>query len=370
MACTPYTTSLAQAHADYLWYPAERKFPGDKERFSRMSLIEGSRKVNCVAELHSELVQTTILKDFVDFYGVSKFGNVTNGITPRQWLDQCNSGLNRLIAMTLNADKSVWLKDLTKLEALLEDEDFREDWAAVKQANKEKLAHHMQVTLGLNVNTKAVFNVQIKRLHEYKRQTLNILGVIHVSIIYSIIVDLCAQPVKRYLTLKSMTPEERKTVTPWNVFFAGKAAPGYYITKLELALKIYCPLTSSLPLSRTPSTIHISLPSVLSYRLPLILYPTQSPMHRAIRRLFRRTITPTSTARQYIRLEEAQKTLRRWKSASYDVDRMLGDTEVIELSFPPMRGATPSLTLKAAAVHACDNQDSALFDSLVDSEIA
>ncbi|KAG2335238.1 phosphorylase-domain-containing protein, partial [Suillus weaverae] len=125
MACTPYTTSLAQAHADYLWYQfckkdrlnsilsvqlifstaAERKFPGDKERFSRMSLIEGSRKVNCVAELHSELVQTTILKDFVDFYGVSKFGNVTNGITPRQWLDQCNSGLNRLIAMTLNADK-------------------------------------------------------------------------------------------------------------------------------------------------------------------------------------------------------------------------------------------------------------------------
>lgn len=215
----------------------ERKFPGDRERLARMSLIEesvpqnvrmaylaciGSRKVNGVAELHSELVQTTILKDFVEFYGVSKFGNVTNGITPRRWLDQCNPGLSNLITTTLNIEKSVWLKDLTKLEGLLdyvEDEDFREDWAAVKQANKERLAHHMQVTLGLNVNTKAMFDVQIKRLHEYKRQTLNILGVIH-----------------RYLALKSMTPKERKTVTPRNVFFAGKAAPGYYIAKLTIRL--------------------------------------------------------------------------------------------------------------------------------------
>lgn len=215
----------------------ERKFPGDRERLARMSLIEesipqnvrmahlaciGSRKVNGVAELHSELVQTTILKDFVDFYGVSKFGNVTNGITPRRWLDQCNPGLSRLITMTLDIEKSVWLKDLTKLEGLLdyvEDEDFREEWAAVKQANKERLAHHMQVTLGLNVNTAAMFDVQIKRLHEYKRQTLNILGVIH-----------------RYLTLKSMTPEERKTLAPRNVFFAGKAAPGYYIAKLTIRL--------------------------------------------------------------------------------------------------------------------------------------
>ncbi|KAG2742789.1 UDP-Glycosyltransferase/glycogen phosphorylase [Suillus brevipes Sb2] len=78
----------------------------------------GSRKVNRVAELHSELVQTTILKDFVDFYGVSKFGNVTNGITPRWWLDQCNPGLSRLITMTLDIEKSVWPKDLTKLEGL------------------------------------------------------------------------------------------------------------------------------------------------------------------------------------------------------------------------------------------------------------
>ncbi|OJA18431.1 hypothetical protein AZE42_10489, partial [Rhizopogon vesiculosus] len=248
----------------------ERKFPEDRERLARMSLIEGitiplpknsdlnifsesvpqnvrmahlacvgSRKVNGVAELHSDLVRTTILKDFVEFYGISKFGNVTNGITPRRWLDQacsstelltaslnhkyqCNPGLSKLITKTLDIEKSVWLKDLTKLEELLdfvEDEDFREDWAAVKQANKERLAHHMQVSLGLKVNTQAMFDVQIKRLHEYKRQTLNILGVIH-----------------RYLTLKSMTPKEREKVIPRNVFFAGKAAPGYYIAKLTIRL--------------------------------------------------------------------------------------------------------------------------------------
>ncbi|KAJ7199601.1 glycogen phosphorylase, partial [Mycena pura] len=215
----------------------EKKFPGDRDRLGRMSLIEegfpkqvrmaflaciGSRKVNGVAELHSDLVKTTILKDFVDFEGISKFGNVTNGITPRRWLDQCNPQLSALITRTLGVEKSVWLKNLTMLQALLphaEDAAFREEWAAIKQRNKERLAHHLQVTLGLTVNTNAMFDVQIKRLHEYKRQTLNILGVIH-----------------RYLTLKSMTAAEKKKVNPRVVFFAGKAAPAYYIAKLTIRL--------------------------------------------------------------------------------------------------------------------------------------
>ncbi|KAI0656188.1 glycogen phosphorylase [Cubamyces menziesii] len=215
----------------------ERKFPGDKERLARMSLIEegfpknirmanlaciGSRKVNGVAELHSELVRATIMKDFVDFYGVSKFSNVTNGITPRRWLDQCNPGLSNLISETLKLPKAAFLKDLTKLEGLLEHAEnpaFQKKWAAVKQSNKERLAHYVETTLGFKVNTRAMFDVQIKRLHEYKRQTLNIMGVIH-----------------RYLTLKDMTPEERKKVNPKVVFFAGKAAPGYYIAKLTIRL--------------------------------------------------------------------------------------------------------------------------------------
>lgn len=215
----------------------ERKFPGDRERLSRMSLIEegqpkqvrmahlaaiGSRKVNGVAELHSNLVKSTIMKDFVEFEGQSKYSNVTNGITPRRWLDQCNPELSKLITDTLKIEKTKWLKDLTLLEKLLpfaEDAAFRKKWAAIKQRNKERLAHYVRVTSGLIVRTDAMFDVQIKRIHEYKRQTLNILGVIH-----------------RYLTLKDMSPAEKKTVNPRVVFFAGKAAPAYYIAKLTIRL--------------------------------------------------------------------------------------------------------------------------------------
>jgi len=215
----------------------ERKYPGDRDRLARMSLIEegqpkqvrmahlavvGSRKVNGVAELHSDLVKTTILKDFVDFEGVSKFSNVTNGITPRRWLDQCNPALSELITKTLKLEKTVWLKDLYKLKGLLEfteDKEFLTQWAAIKQANKDRLAAYVKTTLGIDVRTDAMFDVQIKRLHEYKRQTLNILGVIH-----------------RYLTLKGMSAEEKKKVNPRVVFFAGKAAPAYYIAKLTIRL--------------------------------------------------------------------------------------------------------------------------------------
>jgi glycogen phosphorylase len=106
-----------------------------------------------------------------------------HAVTPRRWLDQCNPGLSKLITDTLKIPKGVWLKDLTKLAGLLEhteDATFRKKWAAVKQSNKERLANYVQQTLGYKINTSALFDVQIKRLHEYKRQTLNILGVIHV----------------------------------------------------------------------------------------------------------------------------------------------------------------------------------------------
>ncbi|KZS95388.1 glycogen phosphorylase [Sistotremastrum niveocremeum HHB9708] len=216
----------------------EKKFPDDRDRLARMSLIQegtpqyvrmanlaciGSRKVNGVAELHSHLVRTTILKDFVEFYGPSKFGNVTNGVTPRRWLDQCNPLLSALITDTLGIAKSKWLKDLDLLKGLIKHADdpvFQEKWRTVKQANKERLAHFVETTLGVKVNTKAMFDVQqIKRIHEYKRQFLNLLGVVH-----------------RYLLLKSMKPEDRKDVNSRVVFFAGKAAPGYYMAKLVIRL--------------------------------------------------------------------------------------------------------------------------------------
>jgi starch phosphorylase len=92
-------------------------------------------------------------------------------VTPRRWLDQCNPELSNLITKTLKVDKKVWLKDLTKLEGLLqftEDAAFRKEWAAIKQRNKERLAHHVRTTLGFTVRTDAMFDVQIKRIHEYK----------------------------------------------------------------------------------------------------------------------------------------------------------------------------------------------------------
>ncbi|KAG9040375.1 Non-essential glycogen phosphorylase [Tulasnella sp. UAMH 9824] len=184
--------------------------------------VIGSHKVNGVAELHSELVRTTILKDFVDFYGPSKFGNVTNGITPRRWLDQCNPGLSALITETLGGDKTEWLKDLTKLQGLLthaDDPTFQKKWADVKLQNKQRLADFIEQTMGVKLNASALFDVQVKRLHEYKRQSLNILGVIH-----------------RYLTIKSLSVDERKKVVPRVVLFGGKAAPGYYMAKLVIRL--------------------------------------------------------------------------------------------------------------------------------------
>ncbi|KDQ52459.1 glycosyltransferase family 35 protein [Jaapia argillacea MUCL 33604] len=235
----PLMEQLLPRHMQIIYdiVTVEKQFPGDRDRLARMSIIEegipkqvrmanlaciGSRKVNGVAELHSELVRTTIMKDFVEHYGVSKFGNVTNGITPRRWLDQCNPGLSTLITESLKIPKAAWLKDLYKLEGLLpfaEKADFQKRWAAVKLSNKRRLAHYVETTLGVSVNTAAMFDVQIKRLHEYKRQSLNILGVIH-----------------RYLLLKTLTPAQRKKVVPKVVFFAGKAAPGYFIAKLIIRL--------------------------------------------------------------------------------------------------------------------------------------
>lgn len=213
----------------------ERRFPGDRELLSRVSVIEesqpkmvrmaylaiiGSHKVNGVAELHSDLIQTTIFKDFVKIYGPDKFTNVTNGITPRRWLHQANPRLSELIASKLGGYE--FLKDLTllnKLEPFVDDKDFRKEWQEIKYANKVRLAKHIQETTGVSVNPRALFDIQVKRIHEYKRQQLNIFGVIH-----------------RYLTIKAMGPEERKNLAPRVSIFGGKAAPGYWMAKTIIHL--------------------------------------------------------------------------------------------------------------------------------------
>jgi hypothetical protein len=208
----------------------EAKFPGDRDLLARVSIIEesqpkmvrmaylaivGSHKVNGVAELHSDLIRTTIFKDFVNIFGLDHFTNVTNGITPRRWLHQANPRLSELIASKCGG--LAFLADLnllSRLEAFADDEHFRREWQEIKYANKVRLAKHIRSATGVTVNPAALFDVQVKRIHEYKRQQLNIFGVIH-----------------RYLTLKAMTPAERKRVAPRVSIFGGKAAPGYWMAK-------------------------------------------------------------------------------------------------------------------------------------------
>jgi glycogen phosphorylase len=208
----------------------ERKFPKERDLLGRVSIIEesqpkmirmaylaivGSHKVNGVAELHSDLIKTTIFKDFVRIFGPDKFTNVTNGITPRRWLHQANPRLSELIASKTGG--LGFLKDLTllnELEKLVDDKEFKKEWAEIKYANKVVLAKHIKTTTGVTVNPAALFDIQVKRIHEYKRQQMNIFGCIH-----------------RYLS-----PEERKKLAPRVSIFGGKAAPGYWMAKTIIHL--------------------------------------------------------------------------------------------------------------------------------------
>lgn len=214
----------------YFLQKVEKQFPNDRDMLTRVSIIEesqpkmvrmaflaivGSHKVNGVAELHSDLIKTTIFKDFVEIYGPDKFTNVTNGITPRRWLHQANPRLSELIASKTGGND--FLKDLTKLnklELLANDKEFRKEWSEIKYANKVRLAKHIKESTGVTVNPASLFDVQVKRIHEYKRQQLNIFGVIH-----------------RYLALKAMSPAERSKQLPRVSIFGGKAAPGYWMAK-------------------------------------------------------------------------------------------------------------------------------------------
>ncbi|AMD22182.1 HGL158Cp [Eremothecium sinecaudum] len=237
---------------DINWFflkDVERKFPRDLELLSRVSIIEdgqesqirmayiavvGSHKVNGVAELHSELIKTNLFQDFVDIYGLGKFTNVTNGITPRRWLKQANPRLAQLIAEKLNDPQDQYLLDmsrLTELATFADDPIFQQQWEEVKLYNKMRLADLLhRLNDGVDVIDRdylneTLFDIQVKRIHEYKRQQLNIFGVIH-----------------RYLSMKDMLSNGAPFVKVANKFprkvsiFGGKAAPGYFMAKLIIRL--------------------------------------------------------------------------------------------------------------------------------------
>ena len=149
-----------------------------------------------------------------------KFQNKTNGVTQRRWLAFCNPALSSLISETLGTD--AWVKELDLLQGLRQHADdpaFQEKWAAIKAENKQKLANLIKQKTGVEVPTNALFDIQVKRIHEYKRQLLNVFGIIH-----------------RYNALKEMTPAERKQQVPRVCIVGGKAAPGYDMAKRIIKL--------------------------------------------------------------------------------------------------------------------------------------
>ncbi|HEX2661505.1 MAG TPA: glycogen/starch/alpha-glucan phosphorylase [Candidatus Acidoferrum sp.] len=205
-------------------------FPGDDARLSRMSLIDetgerfvrmahlaivGSHRVNGVARMHSDLLKQTVMHDFAELWP-GKFCNVTNGVTPRRFLAVGNPPLSRLITQSIGDRWLFDLHELRRLEPLADDETFQREWRGVKLANKRNLAALLKQGTGVDVNPQSLFDIQVKRIHEYKRQHLNALYILSL-----------------YLRLKH---DPKADVPPRTFIFSGKAAPGYFMAKLIIKL--------------------------------------------------------------------------------------------------------------------------------------
>ncbi|MBT5231886.1 MAG: glycogen/starch/alpha-glucan phosphorylase [Methylococcales bacterium] len=205
-------------------------WPGDTERQRRMSIIEeggepmvrmahlaivGSYSINGVAALHSQLLIDGLFQDFNALWP-NKFNNKTNGVTQRRWLHLCNPALSDLISHHIGSEWVTDLDQLKKLKVLGKKAKFRTEWHEVKQLNKQRLADLVQQECGVTFDTSALFDVQVKRIHEYKRQLLNILHVIHL-----------------YNRIKK---GDTKNWTNRCVLIGGKAAPGYAMAKLIIKL--------------------------------------------------------------------------------------------------------------------------------------
>ena len=205
-------------------------FPGDDDRLRRMSLIGedggksvrmahlatvGSHSINGVAALHSELLKENVLKDFYEMWP-ERFSNKTNGVTPRRFLALSNPGLRALLDRTIGDG---WLTDLGRLrglEAFADDPEFQRKWREVKRANKARLAQYVHAATGIELNPDWLFDIHVKRIHEYKRQHLNVLHIITL-----------------YHRLKQ---NPGLAIPPRAFVFGGKAAPGYFMAKRIIKL--------------------------------------------------------------------------------------------------------------------------------------
>jgi starch phosphorylase len=208
----------------------QQRYPGDDDRAQLMSLIEetpgrqvrmanlaivGTHSTNGVAQIHSDLLRTRVVSDFADMFP-KRFNNKTNGVTPRRWLLLANPDLSRLVTEVIGDG---WVTDLSQLRRLLphaDDEAFRARFHRAKQAAKERFAAWLKAAGGPVIDPQTIFDSQIKRIHEYKRQLLNAL---HIIVLY-----------------KRLRANQSLTVPPRTFFFAGKAAPAYRLAKLIIKL--------------------------------------------------------------------------------------------------------------------------------------
>ncbi|MFK8031856.1 MAG: glycogen/starch/alpha-glucan phosphorylase [Gammaproteobacteria bacterium] len=202
-----------------------QKWPGDIERVRRMSLIQegsapqirmaylaivGSFSVNGVAQLHSDLLTQGLFKDFYELWP-EKFNNKTNGVTQRRWLAACNPDLATLVSSKIGDEWVTDLPQLEKLKAFVGDASFAEKWRAIKLQNKQRLAEDIKYRAGVTLSTDMLFDVQVKRIHEYKRQLLNVLHAIHLY--------------------DRISRGEGDDLVPRAIIIGGKAAPGYVMAK-------------------------------------------------------------------------------------------------------------------------------------------
>ncbi|KAL7992804.1 hypothetical protein Chor_017060 [Crotalus horridus] len=231
-------------------------FPTDVDCLRRMSLIEeegvkrinmahlcivGSHAVNGVAKIHSDIVKSQVFKDFAELEP-EKFQNKTNGITPRRWLLLCNPGLAELIAEKIGEEYVKDLSQLTKLHRFVNDDVFIREVAKVKQENKVKFAQYLEQEYKVKINPASMFDVQVKRIHEYKRQLMNCL---HVITMYNrpACLDALAsfEPFFKANNFPQMPDvgikrDPTKPFVPRTVIIGGKAAPGYHMAKIIIKL--------------------------------------------------------------------------------------------------------------------------------------
>jgi starch phosphorylase len=208
----------------------EARYPEDQERRRRLSIIDdggdrrvrmahlaivGSHRVNGVAQLHSDLMRKHVFSGFADLYP-DRFINVTNGIAARRWLKQSNPGLSALLTERLGSAWENDLEELGRLAGAADDAEFRRQFRGIKRTNKQRLADEIMRRTGVELSVNSMFDVQVKRIHEYKRQLLNLLYV-----------------VARYQRIRD---NPHADVVPRTVIFAGKAAPGYAMAKAIIKL--------------------------------------------------------------------------------------------------------------------------------------